>query len=82
GLIGQLGLVPVGLKLDALEVSPRVSHRTWDAEWERFPVITSSDAHRLADIGKSSTTFLAKEASLDEFKKALAREDGRRVVVH
>jgi PHP family Zn ribbon phosphoesterase len=82
GLIGQLGFVPPGLKLDALEVSRRVSHRQWAEEWSTFPVITSSDAHCLTDIGKSSTSFLGREASLDELRKALARQGGRRVVIH
>jgi predicted metal-dependent phosphoesterase TrpH len=82
GLIGQLGFVPPGLKLDALEVSHRVSHKKWDQEWDAFSVVTSSDAHCLRDIGKSTTSFLGTEASLDEFRKALAKQDGRRVVIH
>jgi PHP family Zn ribbon phosphoesterase len=82
GLIGQLGFIPPGLKIDALEVSARVSHKKWDEEWKGYSVITSSDAHCLADIGKSFTSFLVEEASLDEISKALTRQDGRRVVVH
>jgi predicted metal-dependent phosphoesterase TrpH len=81
GLIGQLGFVPPGLQLDALEVSHRVSHKKWNAEWDAFTVITSSDAHCLGDIGKSPTSFLTSEASFDEIGKALAQQDGRRVVV-
>jgi predicted metal-dependent phosphoesterase TrpH len=82
GLVGQLGLIPPGLPLDALEVSPRVSHREWVEKWPRFAVITSSDAHCLVDIGQSSTSFLAAGASLDEIGKAIAQKDGRKVVVH
>ena len=82
GIIGQLGFIPPGLPLDAVEVSARASHREWHEEWEAFPVITSSDAHRLSDIGKSSTCFLAREASLDEIRKALARQEGRGIVIH
>jgi predicted metal-dependent phosphoesterase TrpH len=81
GLIGQLGFVPPGLELDALEVSPRASQSEWDRKFAAYPVVTSSDAHRLADIGKSRTTFMARQASLDEFEMALHRQDGRRVVV-
>jgi anti-sigma regulatory factor (Ser/Thr protein kinase) len=75
GLIGQLGLVPEGLKLDALEVSPRAPSKKWDD----FPVVTSSDAHCLKDIGRSWTSFFAEEGSVEEIGKALRREDGRRV---
>jgi hypothetical protein len=81
GLIGQLGLIPRGLKLDALEVSPRVSHREWSETWSDFPVVTSSDAHHLADIGKSATTFLVEEATFEEIEKALAGRDGRKVLI-
>lgn len=81
GIIGQLGFIPPGLKLDALEVSSRACHKEWAEEWNAFPVITSSDAHCLADIGRCSTSFLAEEASLDEIGKALAGQAGRRVLV-
>jgi predicted metal-dependent phosphoesterase TrpH len=82
GIIGQLGFIPEGLALDALEVSPRASLREWNEEWSSYPVITSSDAHRLEEIGKSATSFLAEAPSFDEIEKALARVDGRRVVIH
>ena len=49
--------------------------------WPDYPVITSSDAHRLKDIGKSSTSFLVEEASLEEIGKAFARKDGREFVI-
>jgi anti-sigma regulatory factor (Ser/Thr protein kinase) len=75
GLIGQLGFVPEGLKLDALEVSPAAS----PGRWNRLPVVTSSDAHALGDLGRSFTWFLAEGASLDEIGKALRQEGGRRV---
>lgn len=76
GLIGQLGFIPEGLPLDALEVSPRSSI----ASWGDFPVVTSSDAHFLNEIGKSSTCFLLEEATLEEIAKALREEDGRRII--
>ena len=82
GLIGQLGFIPPGLGLDALEVSPRVSHRQWVEQCGAFPVITSSDAHRLADIGSSTTSFLAVESSFEEIRRALMRQDDRKVLVH
>lgn len=82
GLVGQLGLIPPRLPLDALEVSARVSHQEWVDKWPDFPLITSSDAHCLVDIGKSSTSFLAAAASLEEIGRAIARESGRKVVVH
>ena len=75
GLIGHLGFVPEGLKLDALEVSPRGRVRRWGD----FPVITSSDAHCLDDVGRSCTAFFAEGATVREIGKALRGEDGRGV---
>lgn len=77
-LIGQLGFIPKGLKLDALEASPEFAIKGWDD----VPVVTSSDAHTLKDIGKHSTLFFVQEPSFAEIRKALRREDGRRVSIH
>jgi len=77
GLIGQLGFIPQGLKLDALEVSPRSSIK----ERNDFPVITSSDAHSLKDIGRSSTSFFVEGPGIEEIHKALRKENGRRVSI-
>jgi len=75
-LIGQLGFIPKGLKLDALEVStPCAAAKEYD-----YPVICSSDAHFLEDIGKNPCCFMAEEASVQEIGKALRQELGRRIV--
>jgi predicted metal-dependent phosphoesterase TrpH/anti-sigma regulatory factor (Ser/Thr protein kinase) len=78
GLVGQLGFIPEGLKLDAVEVSPGASRGAWND----FPVITSSDAHCLKDIGRGSTWFFAEDASLAEIGRALREEGGRRAVIN
>ena len=76
-LIGQLGFIPKGLKLDAVEVStPLAAGQKYG-----YPVITSSDAHFLEDIGKSYTCFMIEDVSVDEIKKALHNEMGRRIIV-
>jgi predicted metal-dependent phosphoesterase TrpH len=75
-LIGQLGFIPKGLKLDAVEVSKPSSA----GQEYGYPVVTSSDAHFLEDIGKNSTCFMIEEASLQEISKALRCELGRVVV--
>jgi signal transduction histidine kinase len=67
--------VPEGLGLDGLEVSPRA--RAWPTEG--LPVVTSSDAHVLADIGRSCTSVFAAEPSFEELGRALRGEDGRRI---
>jgi predicted metal-dependent phosphoesterase TrpH len=75
-LIGQLGFIPKGLKLDAVEVSNPSSVRQ---EYD-YPVVTFSDAHFLEDIGKNSTCFMIEDASVQEISKAFRCELGRMVV--
>lgn len=80
GIIGQLGFIPEGLALDALEVS-----RNYDpgkiAEYKSygFPLVKFSDAHFIADIGEASTTCLLNEPSFGEFTLALGGIEGRKV---
>lgn len=75
-LIGQLGFIPEGLELDALEISkPCAITMEYD-----FPVICSSDAHFLDDIGKNPTCFMAEEPSFEEIGRALRQELGRRIL--
>jgi histidinol phosphatase-like PHP family hydrolase len=53
-VIGQLGFIPEGLELDALEISANMTlpeALELYPEIENFPIITSSDAHFLEDIG-------------------------------
>jgi predicted metal-dependent phosphoesterase TrpH len=75
-LIGQLGFIPKGLGLDALEVSASSAIK----QGYDYPVVTFSDAHFLEDIGKSYTNFMimTEDVPVDEIKKALHNEMGRR----
>lgn len=84
GIIGQLGFIPDDLKLDALEISPRISRSdayTRLPEITRFPLVAASDAHHLENIGKVTTSFLLEEPTIDEIKKAFANRDGRKVLL-
>lgn len=83
GLIGQLGFIPEGLELDAVEVSRAVRLEDAPARFvgcERFPFITASDAHELAAIGASATAFRLARPAMDELRLALAGRDGRGLV--
>lgn len=79
GILGQLGFIPPGLALDAVEVSCRGNVADFlDLD---FPIMTSSDAHKLDDVGRCSTRFLIETVTLMEFQKAFRGEDGRKVVI-
>jgi len=81
-LVSQLGFVPPGLDLDAVEVSPRMSAadaRAAFGPFDRLPVVRFSDAHKPEEIGAATTEFLVEGPSLAEVRRALAGEDGRKV---
>ncbi len=83
GIVGQLGFVPEGLALDALELSRRAGGREqWGAIGlaSGLPFVWFSDAHSLDGIGAASTSFEIESPCVDEIKKALRSQDGRRVV--
>lgn len=80
-LIGQLGFIPEGLELDALEISPSISHPTAEKQFKpHFPLICSSDAHFPKDIGKGFTLFHIEEGSIKEIKKALLNREERKII--
>lgn len=76
GIIGQLGFIPEGLGLDAVEVAD-ASLSEWDYA---YPVVASSDAHYLEDVGRNSTGFIVEDASFQEIARALKFEGGRRII--
>lgn len=78
-IINQLGFIPKGLQLDAVEVSR--ADKIGDFTDLSLPVITSSDAHELNEIGSSFTRFFMEDVNLEEMKKCLLGQDGRKVIV-
>jgi PHP family Zn ribbon phosphoesterase len=82
-IIGQFGFIPLYLALDAVEVSPNISvsdARDRFPDCGKYPIVTGSDAHVPADIGKRYTCFTMEGGSVTEIKKALAGRDGRKAV--
>lgn len=83
GLLGHLGLLPPGLLLDGLELSPQVSEAEFRRRWPDcagLPLLRFSDAHSPEQIGAASTGFRLREVSLVELAKALRSAEGRCVV--
>jgi 3',5'-nucleoside bisphosphate phosphatase len=83
-IIGQLGFIPADLELDALEISSHTT-RSWVLarypELGGFPLITSSDAHFLQDIGKATSCFLLEAPRVDEIRKALRKKEDRELLM-
>jgi len=80
-LLGQLGFIPEGIKLDALEISPAISYAEAKKKFNPcFPLTCSSDAHFLEDIGRGFTSFYLEEGTVKEIKKALLQKEGRKII--
>ncbi len=82
-IISQLGFIPPGLEIEAVEVSPRMSAAAARAAFGPFdplPVVRFSDAHKPEEIGAAATEFLVDGPGLAEIRRALAGEDGRKVL--
>ncbi|NIM13053.1 MAG: PHP domain-containing protein [Candidatus Aminicenantes bacterium] len=83
-IIGQLGFIPPDLELDALEISSHTSPSHALERYpgiEEFPLISSSDAHYLQDIGKATSSFLLDAPGVDEIRKAFKKQDGRNLLI-
>ncbi len=72
GLIGQLGFMPETLTPDAIEIYRKTDAKAFletRPELETFPVIRSSDAHFVDDIGKGYTEFFLEAPGFREVQK-------------
>jgi hypothetical protein len=78
-IISQLGFIPEGLQIDALELSPNHYLHPIDYNKYGFPLVEFSDAHFLSDIGKVYTRFIVEDVTISELKKAIINEDKRTV---
>ncbi len=83
GIMGQLGFIPPGLPLDAIEVSRRmplsVARSAFSPKGE-YPILCASDAHEPKDIAGAATFMFMEEATLAEMRRALAGEGGRTIL--
>jgi len=79
GIIGQLGFIPEDLSLDAVEFTAP-PQRDQVSLTKDFPIVVSSDAHFLKEIGRNRTRFPLKEITVEELGKSFRGEAGRRVM--
>ena len=82
GIVGQLGFIPEGLPLDALEISSNASRELagqLQGGYGRYVFIRSSDAHSLDRIGEQTTRFFMDSPVCEEIGRAIRREEGRAV---
>jgi PHP family Zn ribbon phosphoesterase len=79
-IISQLGFIPEGLALDAVELAFGHSKPSAFSGACRYPVLRFSDAHFLRDIGAAHTKALLAGPTIEELRKALGGKRGRRIL--
>lgn len=82
-LLASLGFIPSDLPLAAVEVSrstPPNQAVTQFPSLQGWPLITSGDAHRLAEM-RASTLITMGQPSVSELKLAFLGQDGRKLRV-
>jgi PHP family Zn ribbon phosphoesterase len=83
GILGQLGFIPDGLDLDALEISRRTgvaAARLRYPQLSRYALLENSDAHVIADVGKGISRAFLQEPTPAELKMAFEKKGGRYIV--
>lgn len=82
-IISQLGWLPEGLAIDAVEVTRYTDELALveaHPSLAGVPVVRFSDAHLVPDIGFQQTMFRVEEPTIAELKLALAGLEGRSAV--
>ncbi len=82
-VLSQLGFIDDNARFDALEISGLTGIKQGRRRYhdlDRYPFLTSSDAHFIKDIGKSTTNILLAEPTFAELKMALAGQNGRQIL--
>lgn len=81
-IISQLGFIPEGLPIDALEISGfsgvEEARKKFNLSQE-VAVIRNSDAHLPEDIGRNPSVFEIERLAFEEVKQALLHQNGRSV---
>jgi PHP family Zn ribbon phosphoesterase len=81
-VISQLGFVDPEIPFDALEISGRTGLAGARRKYPGlagYAFLTSSDAHRIEDIGSGYTEILLEKPSVHELKMAFSGQGGRRI---
>lgn len=82
-IISQLGFIPEDIPLDAIELSSNFKSEVFIqsvVQQLNIPVVTSSDAHYLEQIGAVSTLFKMKSKCFSEIRKAFKSVNKRGII--
>jgi PHP family Zn ribbon phosphoesterase len=82
GIIGQLGFISTAIGFDALEISCKTDFRRAQDHYHAYrhiPWLSSSDAHRINEIGRRTSRFIMNHGTFEELFLALRGADGRKI---
>jgi PHP family Zn ribbon phosphoesterase len=82
GIFSQLGFLPEGLMVDALELDRRAGNDNFyenHPEIGRYPLLRNSDAHSLQQIGTATTEYWLETPVFSEIKQVLSGEWNKRI---
>lgn len=84
GILRQLGFIPPNLQCDAFGLSVNANPDEWQNS-NKLPanatIVRNSDAHSPEQLGSVFSTFIMKDTSFDELRKALLKIEGRKVLI-
>jgi predicted metal-dependent phosphoesterase TrpH len=84
GILSQLGFIPKGLDVDAIEiwnVNSRDKFTSKYPEYKHYTLIKNSDAHNLSQIGSKYSEYKMEKPSIEELLKAFHNIEGREVKI-
>jgi PHP family Zn ribbon phosphoesterase len=84
GIFGQLGMIPPGLRFDALGISSLNLEKDVRKHYvveKKITLVQNSDAHFLSQVGKVYSIFNIEELNFGEIKMALNQLNGRSVQI-
>jgi len=83
GLIANLGLVPDGVDIKALEISrhisPEEAYQTYP-QIKKYPLIQNGDVHYINEF-LGSTNYVIEEPNIKEISQAILHENGRSLII-
>ncbi len=83
-ILGNLGFLPAGLNVDALEITGNTDNVAFlkeHPEFLKYSILKNSDAHQLDLIGKFVNVFEIDHIDFQEIKLALKNKNKRRLIL-
>lgn len=81
GILGQLGFIPSDLPVKTVEISAHLNCTAGRGLFPGFQLVQSSDAHRLAEMGRGCSMLRMARPCWEEFMAAVSGGNGRAIEI-